>query len=227
MLFKELKLSEQTLTSVDIAFKVAPKINAAGRMGEAEVGLELFLEKDRRKIANIIKKLLELNVLRQDLCQKVYDSAIAKLGQINLTYEKVIILSDPSWDAGLLGIVAARLCDEFNKPTILFSQINGKFKGSARSIDGIDIHKAISCVKINIDAFGGHTMAAGLTVSEQNFDEFKEQLIACFDKLFDISYFYPKKYYDLSLKLSDITLDFVKQLNLLAPFGHKNALPIF
>jgi single-stranded-DNA-specific exonuclease len=227
MLLKELKLLPSTLNSIDMAFKLSPRINAAGRMGEAEVGLQLFIEKDRKKLALIVKKLLELNTKRQVLCQIVYEEALEKLSETNLTNQKIIILEDANWDSGLLGIVAARLCDEFNKPTVLFSHVDGKFKGSARSIDGIDIHKAISCVEVDIDAFGGHTMAAGLTVREANYKMFKEQLTKCVDDLFDINYFEPKKYYDIDLKVEDVSLDFVKQLNLLAPFGHKNPLPIF
>jgi single-stranded-DNA-specific exonuclease len=227
IIFKQLKLSENTFTSVDIAFKVAPKINASGRMGEAETGLKLFITKDKRKLTNISKRLLDLNIKRQELCQLVYEQAREKLEKVDVINKKIIILSDIRWDSGLLGIVAARLAGEFNKPTILFSQVEGRHKGSARSIDGINIHKALSCVKTSLEAFGGHTMAAGLTVIDKNYNTFKQQLEDCVDELFDDTYFYPKKYYDLDLTVNQASLNFVKELNLLAPFGHKNPLPIF
>ena len=227
MLFKELNLKEEDLNSIDIAFKVAPKINASGRMGKAEVGLKLLIEKDKRKLGLIVKELLELNTLRQDLCQTVYEDAINKLKGIDLTKQKTIVLKDKNWDAGLLGIVAARVSEEFYRPTILLSEVEGRLKGSARSIEGIDIHKAINCINVPLEAFGGHTMAAGLTVLKEHYEAFKQELEACVDKLFDNSYFIPRKEYDLDLKISDATLAFVKEMNLLAPFGHKNPLPIF
>lgn len=226
ILLDELKLKSD-LSSVEIAFKVAPKINAAGRMGDAGKGLELFIKKDKRILFNVVKTLLDLNVQRQQLCQKVYIEAIEQLKVVNMTKQKIIILSGKNWDSGLLGITAARLVDEFNRPTILFSEVDGKYKGSARSIEGINIHEALSLLTVKLDAFGGHTMAAGLTVDESNFEVFKEQLTACIDKKFDASYFYPKKYYDLDIKPEAINLKFIKALNLLAPFGHRNALPIF
>jgi single-stranded-DNA-specific exonuclease len=227
LLFKELKLSEQELNSIDIAFKVAPKINASGRMGKAEVGFSLLVEKDKKKLAFIVKELLSLNTLRQELCQKVYENSLEKLKEVDLTKQNIIILSDKNWDAGLLGIVAARIADEFNKPTILFSEVDGKMKGSARSIDGIDIHKAINCLTVELEAFGGHTMAAGLTVKQALYEQFKHELQQCMQTLFDASYFDPVKYYDLDLSVKDATVSFAKELNYLAPFGHSNAQPLF
>ncbi|MGD9900954.1 MAG: single-stranded-DNA-specific exonuclease RecJ [Spirochaetales bacterium] len=225
LLFKELNIKEPT--STDIAFKVAPKINAAGRMGDATEGLKLFIEEDKKKLLGTIQNLKDFNLERQDLCQKVYDDCLLLLNKVNITKEKIIILDSKEWDAGLLGITAARIADEFNRPTILFSQVEDKFKGSARSIDGIDIHKAISCVKTPIEAFGGHIMAAGLTVDKKHFESFKTELIGCMESHFNEEFFYPKKSYDLDLTPEAIGVKLINEINLLEPFGHKNPLPIF
>jgi|LGVF01.2.fsa_nt_gb single-stranded-DNA-specific exonuclease len=225
-LLKQLRLTTN-VTSTDIAFKVAPKINAAGRMGQAQVGLKLLLEKDKKELGKIVTKLLDLNSRRQELCQMIYEEATEKLNKINITKEKIIVLADAGWDAGLLGITAARIADEFNRPTIMFSHVDGKYKGSARSINGINIHEAISCVTADIEAFGGHTMAAGLTVDESQFDAFKSQIKECMHNKFDASYFYPQKFYDIDLRVEEVTVKFIKELNLLTPFGHKNPLPVF
>ena len=223
----DIDFKNEHVLSTEIAFKIAPKINSSGRLGEPEKGLKLIIEKDKRAVSNIADNLLELNKQRQDLCSKIYEEAVEMLDKININDVSIIVLSSPNWDSGLLGITAAQIANEYNRPTIMFSEVDNKYKGSGRSINQIDLHKAISCVDTEIEAFGGHKMAAGLTVGHENYEIFKTQIDECVKKLFGYDDFMPVRYYDMKLPLAQISADFIKQINYLKPFGHKNEMPIF
>ena len=135
MLAKELKLSKQ-ITSQEVSFKLAPKINAAGRMGDAMHSLKLYLEKDRTVLQKLITQLLEYNTERQDICNLVYADCVAELKKINLANYKVIVLAKDNWNIGILGIVAARIAEEYKRPTFLLGAEGNLLKGSCRSVAG-------------------------------------------------------------------------------------------
>lgn len=225
LLLSEMKI--KNINSQDIAFRVAPKLNAAGRMGDARVALQLFINNDQEQLFQSLVKLTEMNIERQNRCNKVYEDALLKLSTLNANKQKCIILQSKEWDSGLLGIVCARLVEDYNKPTFLFSNVNGVLKGSVRSIKGINIHDALSSTSSLLETFGGHSMAAGLTLNLANYDKFKEEIISYFDKNYDESYFVPVKTYDLKIDTKMITLSFVKELDKLEPFGCDNPKPIF
>lgn len=226
MLFKEINLPLNT-NSTDIAFKLAPKINAAGRMGDASVALMLYIKNDKIQLRTTIESITNMNLERQALCNKVYDDANKKLKNINIANYPSIILFSKDWDSGILGIVAAKIANEYHRPTILFSEVGEDLKGSARSINDIDIYSAISSLKEVLDTFGGHKMAAGLTIKKSNFNEF----LVNFNKYLENHYkpkdFLPINYYDLDLKPSQLTINFVNSLEVLEPCGCENIKPIF
>lgn len=225
LLIKELKIGK--LTSSDIAFKVAPKLNAAGRMGDASIALQLFINKNQQTLMETLVKLTALNIERQQRCNKVYEDAIQKLGSINSNKQKCIILQSNDWDSGLLGIVCARLVEDYNKPTFLFSNENGVLKGSVRSINGINIHTALSNCSSLLETFGGHSMAAGLTLNLNNYELFKKEINEYFNNNFNENDFICEKEFDSKLDNKDITVAFVNELNKLEPFGCGNPKPIF
>ena len=225
LLIKELKIGK--LTSSDIAFKVAPKLNAAGRMGDASIALQLFINKNQQTLMETLVKLTALNIERQQRCNKVYEDAIQKLGSINSNKQKCIILQSNDWDSGLLGIVCARLVEDYNKPTFLFSNENGVLKGSVRSINGINIHTALSNCSSLLETFGGHSMAAGLTLNLNNYELFKKEINEYFNNNFNENDFICEKEFDSKLDNKDITVAFVNELNKLEPFGCGNQKPIF
>ena len=138
MLMQENKL-DKNATSTDIAFKLAPKINAAGRMGDASVALKLYIKDDKILLKKTIENLSNLNLERQSLCNKVYDDVIERLSKINIANYNSIVLYSKKWDSGILGIVSAKIANEFNRPTILLSEVGDELKGSARSVNDIDI----------------------------------------------------------------------------------------
>ncbi len=226
MLFEQNKLP-MNASSTDIAFRLAPKINAAGRMGDASVALNLYIKTDKILLKNTIDKLEEMNVERQALCSKVYDDAISRLENINISNYNAIVFSSPNWDSGILGIVAAKLANEFNRPTVLFSEVDGFLKGSARSVADIDIYSAISSQKEVLETFGGHKMAAGLTIKKSNFNNFLTNLNAFLSQNYSPKDFISTKNYDKELKLSQIDLKLVEDLEILEPCGCDNPKPVF
>ena len=226
MLFSDNKL-DLSCSSTDIAFKLSPKINAAGRMGDAGVALNLYLKEDKIQLKNTIEKLNQLNQERQALCNKVYEDAIKKLSKINIANYNSIVLYDKKWDSGILGIVSAKLANEFNRPTILLSEVGDELKGSARSVNDIDIFSAISSMREVLEAFGGHKMAAGLTIKLKNFKSFLTNLNKYLEVHYTPNDFLPSNNYDLSLKSEEITPKLIKDLEIFEPCGCGNAKPIF
>ena len=225
-LAKELKLGNK-LTSQEVSFKLAPKLNAAGRMGDANHSLKLYIEKDKNEIRKLIVQLLEYNVERQDLCNIVYADCVAELKKINLANQKVIVMAKPNWSIGILGIVAARIAEEFNRPAFLLGEEGGFYKGSCRSIDGMNIHELLTQMSGILTSFGGHTMAAGMTIEVNKLDEFKEKLNEIVANQYPEEFFAPFSMYDLEIEPNEVSIERLKKLEVLEPYGCQNHIPVF
>lgn len=225
MLVEGLKISN--VTSGDIAFKIAPKINASGRMGDATISLNLYIYQEEKLLKESLEKLTEMNNRRQELCTIIYNDAIELLKRENQNDKRAIILSSPNWDSGLLGIVCARLTEEFNKPTFLFSEVDGFLRGSVRSIAQINIHQVLSSTSTLLETFGGHSMAAGLTLKKDNFIKFKYEIENYFFKNFSYKDFVNIKEYDLMIDSKIINQKMVRDLEVLEPCACGNPKPIF
>lgn len=216
-----------TSPSSDIAFRLAPKINASGRMGNATVALKLYIKSDKLLLKNAIEELNNMNNERQALCNKVYSEANDRIGRINIASYNSIVLFSKDWDSGILGIVAARIANEYNRPTILLSEVGDELKGSARSVNDIDILKAISSQKEVLVAFGGHKMAAGLTMEKKNFTSFLYHLNEYIASHYTPKDFLPRENYDYELKEDEISVSLLEELKLLEPTGCENPKPVF
>ncbi len=226
MLIKDNKLN-YNLSASDIAFRLSPKINAAGRMGDPTVALRLYIKEDKKVLAKTIETLNEQNQTRQALCNRVYEDAIKMIEKINISKYKAIVLYSKNWDSGILGIVSAKIAGEFNKPTILFSEVGDELKGSARSINDINICETIANIKEVVEAFGGHKMAAGLTIKTKHFGSFIKSLNESLTKNYTQDDFLSSVNYDFKLKPEEITEKLVKDLDVLEPCGCGNPKPIF
>ena len=226
MLAKELKLSKQ-ITSQEVSFKLAPKINAAGRMGDALHSLKLYREKDKTVLQKLITQLLEYNLERQDICNLVYADCVQELRKMNLANHKVIVMAKDNWNIGILGIVAARIAEEYNRPTFLLGAEGEFFKGSCRSVSGMNIHALLTELDDILESYGGHTMAAGMTISKANFKEFAEKLEKIVDEKYDDSIFIPCFEYDLDVNVADINANYISAFDKLEPFGCQNPVPVF
>ncbi len=213
------------VNSTSLAYVLAPRINAAGRMGDADSALKLMISSDNGLIEQLCLKLNAYNQTRQTECENLYKSAREKL--VNTSYnKKIIIMEDDEWNGGLVGIIASKLVEEFSRPVILFVNNNGKLHGSARSIENINIFDAISSCKEYLSDFGGHAQAAGITCTFENYPKFKEALEKYFDENYSYDYFKPEKYADI-LITNKFTVKLAKELNRLEPFGTANRRPVF
>lgn len=226
-LFKENKVSISNPSSTDIAFKVAPKINSSGRMGDAGDSLALYMTEDPVEVKKYIEKIKGHNTKRQELSAKVLEDCEKAIEKIDLSKTRVICLASKKWDQGILGIACARLVEQYNRPVFLFSQVGDCLHGSGRSIDDINIHELLSSLQDILETFGGHTMAAGLTLKREHYEDFCNRVNSfVFEKVSD-KVFIPIKYYDLDLKQEDITERFLQEMSLLEPFGCDNPRPKF
>ena len=213
------------ITAQTLAFTVAPKINAAGRMGEASAALKLFLTDDEREIYDYSVKLTSYNMERQKYCDELYLSAKRKIKEKGAD-GRVILLWDESWNAGFVGIVAARLAEEYCRPTLLFVKNGDILKGSARSIDGVNVFEALKSCSHLMTEFGGHSQAAGVNVEEDKLEELENALNAFFRAQYPQEAFTPS-YYINGEVFSPYSEQFVRELELLEPFGVGNRKPLF
>ncbi len=227
MLFKEFGISTVKPSSTDISFKIAPKINASGRMGDAQDSLRLYLENDPVKMKKYIDLIIKHNTKRQEICNKIADDCEKALAKADLKNIRVICLASKAWDHGVLGIVCSRLVEKYHKPVFLFAQEGDVLKGSGRSIDDINIHQLLSSLQDILETFGGHSMAAGLSLKRDKYAEFIQKVNAfAFEHVSD-KVFIPIKYYDQEITLDEITPEFVKSLEILEPLGCDNPVPKF
>lgn len=226
-LMHECGLNENTCKASDIAFKLAPKINASGRMGSAETSLELYMEENPAQIKKLCNQILEYNNQRQKLCDKVYNDVKLELKNSNIFRINAVVMSSAEWDSGILGIVSARIAEEYHRPTFLFSQVEDELVGSCRSVNGVNVHTLLSSMSHLLAKFGGHPMAAGLTLKVENYDEFVRLTNEYVAENLNKVDFLPTKSYDFALDENEITLKLVEDIDKLEPCGHMNARPIF
>lgn len=217
--------SEGTVTSQTLAFSIAPKINAAGRMGDAKAALDLFNSTDEGQIFELASKLTSYNMERQKCCDELYLAARDLLISEGVK-GKIIVLAGEDWNAGFVGIVAARLADEFSRPVILFVRHGNILRGSARSVENVNIFEALKACDRYIDEFGGHSQAAGVNVSAENFDALKVALNEYMSSNYTDEDFIP------TIRISGVLSGeysprFAKELEMLEPFGVGNKRPMF
>ncbi len=225
-LIDALKLKD--VTSSDIAFKIAPRINAAGRMGSAYRAFELFTSKDPDVVNSRLNEILDDNNKRKTLCDDLYTQAIAMLRKENLVQNRAIIISNDKWEKGITGILAARLVCDFKRPVfIIVKSENGDYKGTCRSIEGINIYELLSRNADILKEYGGHNQAAGFTITQENIEEFKSRIFSALEDV-DIKLFLPTVMYDLELEEKDVTRELASSLALLEPTGNNgNTKPLF
>lgn len=220
-----LNKTDSAVSSQTIAFGIAPKINAAGRMGDARSALNLFTATDGKVIFDLAAKLTAYNTERQKYCDELYACAKSKLKERG-AYGKVIMLWDESWNTGFVGIVAARLADEYARPAMLFVRNGDMLKGSARSVENVNIFEALKACGQYIEEFGGHAQAAGVNVKVENFDGLESALNEYLSENYTSEDF--EHTVSVSGKLNGATaVRLAKELELLEPFGVGNRRPMF
>ncbi len=213
------------ITAQTLAFTLAPRVNAAGRMGDAYAAFRLFTAEKETELYDLSVKLCAYNSERQKYCDELYLSAKQKLKDKG-AYGNVIMLSDESWNAGFIGIVAARLSEEYNRPILLFVHHGDMLKGSARSIDNVNIFTALKNCSQYIEEFGGHAQAAGVNVHVSNFEALERAL----DR--EIGNAYTQEDFEQNISISEEIVSpfpekFARELAALEPYGVGHRRPLF
>ncbi|MDE6293109.1 MAG: single-stranded-DNA-specific exonuclease RecJ, partial [Clostridiales bacterium] len=220
-------LNLKNVTSSDIAFRIAPRINAAGRMGSAYRAFELFTSSDPVIVADRLQQIINANNDRKSLCDDLYSQAIELLREEDLVTHRAIVISNDKWEKGITGILAARLVGDFKRPVFVLVKSNDEYKGTCRSVEGINIYDLLSRQSDILKEFGGHNQAAGFTILPQYIEEFKSRIYAALQDE-DIDTFIPSLKYDMELCENDVTADFAASLEYLEPTGNNgNPKPLF
>ncbi|HEY5592624.1 MAG TPA: single-stranded-DNA-specific exonuclease RecJ [Paludibacter sp.] len=221
-------LADKEITISDIVFKIGPRINASGRMKQASEVVELLVSGDHLFAKEKSDTINDYNNDRKDLDKIITDEAIAIIGaDARYKSRKSIVVHKADWHKGVIGIVASRLTEEFYKPSIVLANSNGLASGSARSVSGFDIYKAIDSCRDLLETFGGHMYAAGLSMKEENIPAFTERFEQFVSENILEEQTYPQIDIDAVLEFKDITPKFFRVLKQFAPFGPGNMKPIF
>ena len=216
------------ITIDDIVFKIGPRINAAGRMETGQLAVELLTATDTASAMRIGEKINDNNNERKSVDREITQEAL-KMAESHkyLAWENVTIVYNPSWSKGVVGIVASRLVEAFYKPTVVLTKSNGMVTGSARSVAGFDLYEAIESCSDLLENFGGHVYAAGLTMKEENLEEFSRRMDNFVSGKITEEMLTPIVNVDAVLDFSQITPKFFRILKQFQPFGPGNNNPVF
>ena len=219
----------QPILPEDIGYRLGPRLNAAGRLSTAEKSLRLLLTQDESEAMLLATELDQQNRDRQEVEKQIFDAAIEKIeNQFNAAADAAIVVGAQGWHPGVLGIVASRLVRKYHRPAIVVGfDEKGIGKGSGRSIEGLNLVEALNCCADGLEKYGGHEMAAGLAVREENFDHFAEAFRSTARELLSEEALQPCLQLDHELAFTDIDVEFLRWHELLQPFGNGNPQPLF
>jgi single-stranded-DNA-specific exonuclease len=228
-LIKSAQINDRKLDSWNIGFQIGPRLNAAGRMDHANTAFELLISKDQEESIKIAQELNDKNQGRQKITEEI-TAEVEK--QVNR--EEYLItgicpnnVENESWKEGVIGLVAGRICEKYYRPTLVITHSQGGYKGSGRSIEEFNLIAAISECAEFLDKFGGHPMACGFSLSENNLENFLNKMRKITEEKIKNSDLRPKLKIEAELKLADATEDFLDTLQKFAPFGQNNDRPKF
>ncbi len=223
-LIESAKLTDHQLNSEHAGFWLAPRLNAAGRMGHARLAVELFTSADEERAREIATYLTEQNRKRQTLERRIFEQACKRVEQDNLANDasRAIVLADEEWHAGVIGIVASRLVDRFHRPTVMIALQNGEGQGSARSIRHFHLHQALCGCAEHVLGFGGHAMAAGLRIATDQVENFTNAFVERANQALTAQDLQPTLNLDAEVKLSSLNEGTVRYIEKLGPFGMGN-----
>ncbi len=216
------------LSSGQIVFTIAPRINAVGRLGDAQRAVELFITKDHNEAQELSQVLENENLKRRRIDEDTFDSALEIVqNSLDLSDDIAIILHQEKWHPGVIGIVASRLVEKYYRPTIMLTTVDGVAKGSARSISNFNIYEALKKCEDLLIHFGGHKAAAGLAVEVDKIEEFRSKFNQVVRESLTEDELLPEIHIDSKLKFSEITPKFLRIVDQFSPFGPGNMRPVF
>ncbi len=211
-----------------VGFRLAPRINAGGRLEDAAQGVTLLTTRDEMLAERIASHLEDANSQRQAIEQDITQKAMQEIAEkIDFRNDRVIIVMGDEWNHGVIGLAAGRICEKYHFPTIVLSRQGDVAVGSCRSIPGVNIHAMLMLCKDLFIRFGGHEQAAGLTMQAELVPEMRRRLNMYINENCDLRCYVPTREYDLSLPLAQVNLELVEALALLQPTGYGNPAPVF
>lgn len=222
------RMGERELTLNDIIFRIGPRLNASGRVQNGQEAVSLLVENDYATAKEMAEKIDLYNDARKDLDKKMTEQAVELVKEMpNLEEKRSIVIYNPDWHKGVIGIVASRLTEQYYRPVVVLTESEGVATGSARSVSGFDVYKAVQHCADLLQNFGGHTYAAGLSMKVENVPEFARRFEAFVEEHILNEQTKPTLDIDGYLDFSDITFNFFKKLRRFAPFGPDNERPVF
>ncbi len=227
-IFKKLSIDKIDITTEDIGYRIAPLINAVGRIGEPKNIIDLFTNESKQSVDKLTEECFAMNKERKRITSLIEKEALEIAQREHSKNRKFLVLTNREWHLGIIGIVAARMVDKFNLPTAILAQANnGQFRGSIRSNNKLKVNKALDeCADLLI-AYGGHSSAAGFSIKEENINKLKVRLNNIANREFKNMSLGHSINPDAYICLRDINEEFYRQLTLLGPFGVMNTTPIF
>lgn len=227
-LIRESGVDYGNLNTKEVNFALAPRLNAAGRLDDPKLALELLLTDSVFKAEYLARKLSEINKSRQDIGYNILKEAREfAFKQVEEENNKVLVLSSEDWNQGVIGIIASRLVDEFNRPVIVISKKDGIGKGSGRSIKGFHLYQVLELCQDVLKNFGGHRYAVGINIDSSKIPEFKLRINEIAQGFINEDDLNPELEIDAQILLSDINFNLIKDINIMEPFGLGNPQPIF
>lgn len=227
-LIKNARKQPGELTAGQIVFTIAPRINAAGRLGDAQRAVDLFTTTDDSEATELAKVLEDENYQRRKIDEMTFSHAISVVEEtMDFENDRAIILHDDNWHPGVIGIVASRLVEKYYRPSIMLSTIDGVAKGSARSIVGFNVYEALEKCEDLLIQFGGHKAAAGVAIELDKIDEFRKRFNDILRESLSEEDIIPEIKIDAKISLTEISPKFVRILDQFAPFGPGNMRPVF
>ncbi|MDR2121070.1 MAG: single-stranded-DNA-specific exonuclease RecJ [Tannerella sp.] len=221
-------LAGKEITISDIVFKIGPRINASGRMMNGREAVDLLLSKDMKAAREKSENINQYNDERRELDKCITDDANSIITEAkNIENQKAIVVYNPNWHKGVIGIVASRLTEQYYRPTVVLTKSSELITGSARSISGFDIYKAIESCRDLLENFGGHMYAAGLSLREENLEAFNRRFMQIADEEISREQMMPQIDIDAVIELKDINMRFLNELKMMNPLGPENEKPVF
>ena len=221
-------LGQDKISSYEVMFRLAPRINSAGRLNSAMKVVDLFISEDPILLKMLVEELENDNSKRQAICEQVVSEAREMLKGVDFNATRIIILEKDDWESGVIGIAASRLVDEFKRPTVLLAKKeDGLLRGSSRSIKSVNIFDLLTRLQDCFEAYGGHAQAAGITMQQDRLEEFKKRANTILIEEHEDEEFASKFKYDADLDMNSNLLEFAMELELLEPTGFANPKPSF
>ena len=221
------QVNKKELTITDVVFIIAPRINAAGRMKHGQHAVDLLKETNLEQAELFAKDIEQYNLDRRSLDKEITEEALVQIQQNKEETCSTSVVYKPTWHKGVIGIVASRMTETYYRPTLVFTKSGEKLAASARSVKGFDVYNALAECSEHIEQFGGHKYAAGLTLLETQYEDFKAKFEKVVSQTIDPSLLIPEIKVDSLISLNDITPRLLRILNQFAPFGPGNMTPVF